>query len=130
MFHINQVHTMPVDSNELRRDTSRNSTLSKVLQLTVNGEWSTQHKHNSDLAVLWGSRVIVPPKLRDRVLLELCESHLGIVKIKCLSRSYIWWPGIDQQIEDTSTGTLENVYRDGGDACTSMSQDLSSGKYS
>ena len=38
-----------VDSDELRRETSKNPTLSKALQLTMNGEWSTHRKHNSDL---------------------------------------------------------------------------------
>ena len=50
--------------------------------------------------IMWGTRAIVPPKLRSRVPEALHEGHMGVVKMKSLSRSYIWRPGIDHQIED------------------------------
>lgn len=31
--------------------------------------------------IMWGLRVVVPPKLRTRVLEELHVGHLGVVKI-------------------------------------------------
>ena len=48
---------------------------------------------------MWDIKVIIPNKLQGRVLEELHMGHIGIVKMKALARSRIWWPGMEQQIE-------------------------------
>ena len=47
-----------------------------------------------------GSGSSVPSKLQARILEELHDSHLGIVRIKALARSYVWRPGMNQQVEE------------------------------
>ena len=50
---------------------------------------------------MWGHRIIIPSSLRNRILNELHDDHQGIVKTKALARSYVWFPGIDNMIEET-----------------------------
>ena len=53
----------------------------------------------SDNCLLWGSRVVIPPQIRDSVLKELHDTHIGISRMKSLSRSYVWWPSLNKDIE-------------------------------
>ena len=49
--------------------------------------------------LLRGRQIVIPKSLRKRTLSIAHESHQGIVKMKMLLRTKVWWPGIDRQIE-------------------------------
>ena len=51
------------------------------------GELTTQQG-----CVLWGTRVVVPPSLQEKLLHERHETHPGISRVKAISRSYYGGP--------------------------------------
>ena len=53
-----------------------------------------------DGCVLRGSRVIIPTKGRELVLEMLHQGHPGISRMKNIARGFVWWPGMDIQLEN------------------------------
>ena len=49
--------------------------------------------------VLRGRRIVIPRKLRARVIELGHEGHQGMVKTKQRLRTKVWWPGIDKEAE-------------------------------
>ena len=61
--------------------------------------------------VLWGTRVVIPPKLRASLLKELHSGHTGASRMKELARGYLWWPNLDQDLETMSNSCSECLER-------------------
>ena len=110
-LQLNQISTLPVSGKELAQATATDPVLSKVLTYVLNG-WPARveadlqpyYAHRLEITansgcLMWGMRVIIPPKLRPRLLKELHDTHMGVLRMKSLAKLHLWWPKIYQDIE-------------------------------
>ena len=56
---------------------------------------------------MWGARILVPSEGRQRLLQELHLGHFGMARMKALARTVIWWPKIDENIEEVVKACTE-----------------------
>ena len=47
--------------------------------------------------LMWRIRVVIPQIYQQKVLEKLHGGHLGVVKMKALARSHVWWHHIRQR---------------------------------
>lgn len=102
----------PIDFKDIALYTRTDPILCKVYEYVLSG-WPNSVSNDSikpyflkraelcieQKCLLWGSRVIIPLKLRSKVLGMFHESHQGVVHSKMLMREYCWWPNLGQDIE-------------------------------
>jgi hypothetical protein len=46
-----------------------------------------------------GFRIVVPPAIRNKVVEHFHQFHPGIVRMRQLMRQFVWWPGMDGDIQ-------------------------------
>ncbi|UYV64000.1 K02A2.6-like [Cordylochernes scorpioides] len=111
VFFIESEHAA-INSSEVAKLTNKDPILSKVKFWAMNG-WPERKvddkfrdfvSKSSEISVhkdclLWGSRVIIPERLRKDILNLLHDTHIGIVGTKALARGLCWWPKMDGDIE-------------------------------
>ena len=111
------IQASPITAIQIKQWTARDNVLAQVLKYVQHG-WP-EHVDDLDLkpyfprrcelslhngCLLWGSRVVIPPRGREEILQLLHESHLGISRMKSLARNYVWWPKIDEALERIAKG--------------------------
>ncbi|XP_013140048.1 PREDICTED: uncharacterized protein K02A2.6-like, partial [Papilio polytes] len=103
--------TLPVNFKEIALETSKDNLLSRIFGYIMFG-WPGQcaedekvfYVRRADLyidhgCILYKYRLVIPETLQKRVLVEIHDGHLGIVKMKSIARNYIYWPALDKDIE-------------------------------
>ena len=106
----------PVTASQISKWTSQDTLLAKVKEHVLNG-WhqvsdeipNSYRKFQEELSVfdgciLRGNKVIIPPEGRTRVMDLLHEGHPGTSRMKELARSFVWWPGIDHDLQERVKG--------------------------
>lgn len=90
LFYVEQMEKLPVSATDIRRETVSNSTLSTFIEIVIKGTQAVNLTSNNELSpfiskrtelsvqhgcLMRGMRVVVPLKLRKRVLEELHTVH-------------------------------------------------------
>ncbi|XP_055616575.1 uncharacterized protein K02A2.6-like [Toxorhynchites rutilus septentrionalis] len=108
--------SLPVTSEIIAAETSRDPVLQSVV-FHINEGWPKYSKEIDDPVVqqfftrrdslqivqgciMFGDRVVVPDRFRKRILHQLHRGHPGMERMKSLARSFVYWPNIDDVVED------------------------------
>ena len=116
---LDHLNASPVTAAQIRKWTSHDPRLARVLRLIQEGwpsecekelqPFRSRHTELSvqDGCILWGNRVVIPQPGRKQILEELHAGHPGIARMKSLARMFVWWPQMDKDIEMRVQGCLE-----------------------
>ncbi|GFV58650.1 uncharacterized protein K02A2.6 [Trichonephila clavipes] len=110
IFQMSQIEALPVTSKELRRETSTDIELGPLLRALREGKDLQGEEAQytiEDGCIMYGQRVCIPRKFRKNVLEELHAGHLGIVKMKAIARSFVYWKNIDNDIEEAAKNCVD-----------------------
>lgn len=109
------ISVLPVTSEMIVKETSRDPVLQEVIQF-INEGWPQTAAQIQDPAVrqffarrdslqivqeciMFGDRVVVPARFRKRIIRQLHRGHPGMDRMKALARSFVYWPNIDDDVE-------------------------------
>ena len=132
-----QLDNSPVHLKDIEIESRRDNKTARVFESALTGNWGLCEKsekfkefvcRNNGFGVklgclLWGSRVVIPLKLKEKVSGQLhnCHPrvsqmkalsrsfvcHPRVSRMKALSRSFVLWPNNDRDIQNTAKNSRD-----------------------
>ena len=117
-FEVNMIQQIPISEDkwkELQQKTGEDTELQQLMSVTLTGwpedrrqcpegakkYWNYREEISVYDNVLFKSdRIIVPISMRKEMLNVIHDSHLGNEKCKRRARDVLFWPSMNQHIED------------------------------
>ncbi|XP_062700183.1 uncharacterized protein K02A2.6-like [Aedes albopictus] len=111
---VNSVNCLPLSFSMVQQATKTDPVLRKVYRFVRDG-WPTSkhdlrdnelrqfHDRQEGLSIvqeciMFGDRLVIPAVYRKRCLNQLHKGHPGVQRMKAIARSYVYWPGLDEEI--------------------------------
>ncbi|XP_062704096.1 uncharacterized protein K02A2.6-like [Aedes albopictus] len=106
-------NVIPLSFKVIEKDTQSDPKLRKVYRYLQDGwpekskivdpEIARFHACQESLntvggCIMFGERLLIPEKHRNRCLLQLHQGHPGIQRMKAIARSFVYWPSLDEEI--------------------------------
>lgn len=111
--HFNFTNALPISIKDVAKATQEDKVLKNIKDFVLKG-WPAECKNNpafsnfyrlrcsieyENSCLFYGNRLIIPDLFRKKILEMLHEKHIGIVRMKMLARTLVWWIKIDRDIE-------------------------------
>ena len=117
-LHVYQIsHQLPARSDslqEIRQATQTNDELA-LLKHTIMSGWPANIRQIpqvlhpywtfreeltiKDGLILKGTQIVIPTKKHEAILKQIHENHLGLTKCKLHAKQAVYWPGLNDQLE-------------------------------
>ena len=102
---FNTVRELPVTLMDIQREAERDDFIKKMKNQV---RWSERNKKEKQISpfsicentLLYADRVVIPRTLQCKILKDFHTGHPGISRMKSLMRCYVYWQGMDKQIEN------------------------------
>lgn len=114
-FVIRQINQLPTNADKIASETRKDERLGAIIRILESGKSLRSYGYKSPEVnyrmagncLTFEHRVVVPDKLRPKILQDLHSAHLGIVKMKGIARSFVYWPGIDKDVESVAKSCVD-----------------------